>query len=151
MLNAAAPKKFDTSHVLFSSLLASTTMLLRAGVSALRHGIASARPSLQAIASPTSVIPHPLTFQPVAPPLVRGMKVRASVKKLCNHCAIVRRKGRLYVICSKNAKHKQVCLCCVCSPSAKGKCRCCLGRRSRPHHATQRFVSRSDSPAGACP
>ena len=41
--------------------------------------------------------------------MVRGMKVRASVKKKCNHCAIVRRKGRLYVICSKNPKHKQVC------------------------------------------
>ena len=42
------------------------------------------------------------------PPLARGMKVRSSVKRMCNHCAIVRRKGRLYVICSKNAKHKQV-------------------------------------------
>ncbi|MGB9763027.1 MAG: 50S ribosomal protein L36 [Minisyncoccia bacterium] len=34
------------------------------------------------------------------------MKVKASVKKICNHCKIVRRKGRLYVICS-NPKHKQ--------------------------------------------
>lgn len=42
--------------------------------------------------------------------MARGMKVRASVKKKCNHCAIVRRKGRLYVICSKNPKHKQVCI-----------------------------------------
>lgn len=41
--------------------------------------------------------------------MVRGMKVRAAVKKMCNCCAIVRRKGRLYVICSKNPKHKQVC------------------------------------------
>ncbi|MFC1700666.1 50S ribosomal protein L36 [Patescibacteria group bacterium] len=35
------------------------------------------------------------------------MKVRASVKKMCAHCKIVRRKGRLRVICKKNPKHKQ--------------------------------------------
>ncbi|HDO23779.1 MAG TPA: 50S ribosomal protein L36 [bacterium] len=35
------------------------------------------------------------------------MKVRASVKKICKDCKMVRRKGRLYVICKKNPKHKQ--------------------------------------------
>ncbi|MFH0712896.1 MAG: 50S ribosomal protein L36 [Candidatus Jorgensenbacteria bacterium] len=34
------------------------------------------------------------------------MKVRASVKKICNSCKIVRRHGCIYVIC-KNPKHKQ--------------------------------------------
>ncbi|MGC8881022.1 MAG: 50S ribosomal protein L36 [Minisyncoccia bacterium] len=34
------------------------------------------------------------------------MKVQASVKKICRNCKIVRRKKRLYVICS-NPKHKQ--------------------------------------------
>ncbi|MBI2052192.1 MAG: 50S ribosomal protein L36 [Parcubacteria group bacterium] len=34
------------------------------------------------------------------------MKVQPSVKKNCNKCKIVRRKGRIYVICS-NLKHKQ--------------------------------------------
>ncbi|PIS17350.1 MAG: 50S ribosomal protein L36 [Candidatus Nealsonbacteria bacterium CG09_land_8_20_14_0_10_42_14] len=34
------------------------------------------------------------------------MKVRPSVKKICKHCKIVRRKGRVYVICH-NPKHKQ--------------------------------------------
>jgi len=34
------------------------------------------------------------------------MKVRASVKKMCDKCKIVKRKGVLYVICS-NPKHKQ--------------------------------------------
>ena len=34
------------------------------------------------------------------------MKVRSSVRKMCNNCKFVRRKGRLYVICS-NPKHKQ--------------------------------------------
>lgn len=37
------------------------------------------------------------------------MKVRSSVKKFCDGCSVVRRKGRLYVICSKDPKHKQVC------------------------------------------
>jgi large subunit ribosomal protein L36 len=37
------------------------------------------------------------------------MKVRSSVKKLCDGCKSVRRKkGRyVYIICSKNPKHKQ--------------------------------------------
>jgi large subunit ribosomal protein L36 len=35
------------------------------------------------------------------------MKVRASVKKLCVHCKIVRRKGVVRVICSQNPRHKQ--------------------------------------------
>jgi large subunit ribosomal protein L36 len=34
------------------------------------------------------------------------MKVSASVKKRCKDCKIVRRKGRIYVICI-NPKHKQ--------------------------------------------
>ncbi|MBO4544279.1 MAG: 50S ribosomal protein L36 [Verrucomicrobia bacterium] len=35
------------------------------------------------------------------------MKVRASVKRMCEHCKIVRRKGVIRVICSSNARHKQ--------------------------------------------
>ena len=34
------------------------------------------------------------------------MKVRASVKKICDDCKIIRRHGKLMVIC-KNPKHKQ--------------------------------------------
>ncbi len=34
------------------------------------------------------------------------MKVRASVKKLCEKCKIVKRDGRVTVIC-ENPKHKQ--------------------------------------------
>ena len=34
------------------------------------------------------------------------MKVRASVKKMCEKCKIIRRKGRVAVIC-ENPKHKQ--------------------------------------------
>ncbi|HSX85436.1 MAG: 50S ribosomal protein L36 [Cellvibrionaceae bacterium] len=35
------------------------------------------------------------------------MKVRASVKKVCRNCKIVRRKGVLRVICEVTPKHKQ--------------------------------------------
>jgi large subunit ribosomal protein L36 len=34
------------------------------------------------------------------------MKVRASVKQICQKCKIIRRKGVLRVIC-ENPKHKQ--------------------------------------------
>lgn len=34
------------------------------------------------------------------------MKVRASVKRICRHCRVIRRRGRVWVICS-NARHKQ--------------------------------------------
>ncbi|KAI8354145.1 ribosomal protein L36-domain-containing protein [Choanephora cucurbitarum] len=39
--------------------------------------------------------------------LVRTMKVRSSVKKMCDGCTTVRRRGKLFVTCSKNKKHKQ--------------------------------------------
>ncbi|MCA9118364.1 MAG: 50S ribosomal protein L36 [Planctomycetaceae bacterium] len=35
------------------------------------------------------------------------MKVRASVKRICESCKVVRRKGRVYVICAANPRHKQ--------------------------------------------
>ncbi|MEL7626836.1 MAG: 50S ribosomal protein L36 [Anaerolineaceae bacterium] len=34
------------------------------------------------------------------------MKVSASIKRRCNKCKIVKREGRLYVICT-NPRHKQ--------------------------------------------
>ena len=34
------------------------------------------------------------------------MKNKPSVKKICSNCKIIRRKGKLMVICS-NPKHKQ--------------------------------------------
>lgn len=36
----------------------------------------------------------------------RIMKVRASVKRICENCKLVRRRGRLFVICT-NPRHKQ--------------------------------------------
>jgi large subunit ribosomal protein L36 len=35
-----------------------------------------------------------------------AMKVRASVKRICENCKLVRRHGKLYVICT-NPRHKQ--------------------------------------------
>jgi large subunit ribosomal protein L36 len=34
------------------------------------------------------------------------MKVRASVKKICNKCQVIRRKGVVRVVCA-NTRHKQ--------------------------------------------
>ena len=38
---------------------------------------------------------------------VLKMKVRSSVKPICEKCAIIRRHGKVMVIC-ENPKHKQV-------------------------------------------
>ena len=35
------------------------------------------------------------------------MKVRPSVKPICGKCKIIKRNGRVMVICSKYPKHKQ--------------------------------------------
>ena len=35
------------------------------------------------------------------------MKVKSAVRKLCEACRIVRRKGRVYVVCKRNPRHKQ--------------------------------------------
>ncbi|MDP9316061.1 MAG: 50S ribosomal protein L36 [Chloroflexota bacterium] len=35
------------------------------------------------------------------------MQVRASVKRRCEDCKVIRRKGIVRIICSKNPKHKQ--------------------------------------------
>jgi large subunit ribosomal protein L36 len=34
------------------------------------------------------------------------MKVKASVKRICDKCKVVRRRGVVYVVCS-NPRHKQ--------------------------------------------
>ncbi|HMC04064.1 MAG TPA: 50S ribosomal protein L36 [Actinomycetota bacterium] len=35
------------------------------------------------------------------------MKVRPSVKRMCDRCKIIRRRGKILVICSSNPRHKQ--------------------------------------------
>ncbi|KAF8198973.1 ribosomal protein L36-domain-containing protein [Pholiota molesta] len=59
-----------------------------------------------------AAVPHPHHHHVAptlsqTPMLARGMKVRSSVKVMCDGCNVVRRKGRVYVVCSKNPKHKQ--------------------------------------------
>ena len=34
------------------------------------------------------------------------MKVRVSVKKICSNCRLIRRKRKIFIICT-NPKHKQ--------------------------------------------
>ena len=34
------------------------------------------------------------------------MKVRPSVKPMCEKCKVIKRNGKVMVICSKSAKHK---------------------------------------------
>ncbi len=35
------------------------------------------------------------------------MKVRASVKKMCDKCRVIRRHGTVMVICTASPRHKQ--------------------------------------------
>jgi large subunit ribosomal protein L36 len=37
----------------------------------------------------------------------RFMKVRASVKKICDKCKVIKRKGVVRIICPANPRHKQ--------------------------------------------
>ncbi len=45
-----------------------------------------------------------LNFQSLG--MSAAMKVRASVKRICEKCKMVKRRGRLFVICD-NPRHKQ--------------------------------------------
>ncbi|PCH33673.1 hypothetical protein WOLCODRAFT_112275 [Wolfiporia cocos MD-104 SS10] len=79
----------------------------------LRALLASSRPLLTRLRAASLPLTHShthLMMTPAiqaAPIMARGMKVRSSVKRMCDGCAVVRRKGRIYIICSKNPKHKQ--------------------------------------------
>ena len=47
---------------------------------------------------------HPVPDQ--RPKAAGSMKVRASIKPICNKCKLIKRKGVLRIIC-ENPKHKQ--------------------------------------------
>jgi ribosomal protein L36 len=38
---------------------------------------------------------------------IRNYKVKASLKKRCQHCFFCRRKGTLRIVCKENPRHKQ--------------------------------------------
>lgn len=35
------------------------------------------------------------------------MKVRAAVRRLCEYCKVVKRRNKIFVLCTVNPKHKQ--------------------------------------------
>lgn len=37
----------------------------------------------------------------------KRVKVRSSVKPICEHCKVVKRQGVVRIICKRNPKHKQ--------------------------------------------
>ncbi|KAK6333165.1 hypothetical protein TWF718_010988 [Orbilia javanica] len=98
---ATLPRVLSTpgsSVTTLRTLATLTNQLTSTSVSAKSMSLvkSSVRPTL-------SLVPQ----NPVSLSQIRGMKVRSAVKKLCSGCKSVRRKGYLYIICSKNQKHKQ--------------------------------------------
>ena len=58
-------------------------------------------------ASSTATSDQPaLAVLPLVPSTEDTMKVNPSVKKICDKCKVIRRHGRVMVICD-NARHKQ--------------------------------------------
>lgn len=56
---------------------------------------------------PRAVVPTGERTQPGERNGVGAMKIRASIRRICEHCKIVRRRRKLFVICKSNPKHKQ--------------------------------------------
>ena len=52
------------------------------------------------------LVRHPYYQYVSALPKGKTMKVRPSVKKMCDKCKVIRRHGKVYVIC-ENPRHKQ--------------------------------------------
>lgn len=71
--------------------------------SAVRSTLSSMRAPVFRTAIPNAVYGSATTL--LMP--MRTFKVRTSVKKFCKDCYMVRRKGRVYVYCKSNGKHKQ--------------------------------------------
>ena len=55
------------------------------------------------------------------------MKVRTAVRRLCDACRVVLRRGRVYVVCKANPKVRESVCVCVCDLCA---CATCWGRRA---------------------
>lgn len=67
------------------------------------------RPMVPRIQVPTAALNMTPRIAPAITQInpIRTFKVRTSVKKFCKDCYMVRRKGRVYVYCKSNGKHKQ--------------------------------------------
>jgi ribosomal protein L36 len=55
----------------------------------------------------SSVPTTPVSSPSILAQQLRGMKVRSAVRKMCLHCRSVKRKGRVYILCNVNPRHKQ--------------------------------------------
>ncbi|XP_065607746.1 large ribosomal subunit protein bL36m [Cyrtonyx montezumae] len=62
----------------------------------LRNGEAASSRALLAVLPPPGLLK-----------LCAGLKTKTSIKRRCKDCYIVRRRGRLYVCCKTNPRHKQ--------------------------------------------
>ncbi|NXI47292.1 RM36 protein, partial [Galbula dea] len=67
---------------------------------------ARALPLRVGAASPRALLAVP-PLSGLLPPLLAGLKTKTSLKRRCKDCFIVRRRGRLYVLCKTNPRHKQ--------------------------------------------
>ncbi|NWU58754.1 RM36 protein, partial [Dromas ardeola] len=57
------------------------------------------------VAAPSGLL---APLPPAGPPLFpAGLKTKTSLRRRCKDCYIVRRRGRLYVYCKTNPRHKQ--------------------------------------------
>lgn len=63
-------------------------------------------PSRAATAEKTLASGWACTYRTIRIPKGNDMKVRPSVKKMCDKCKIIRRHGKILVIC-ENPRHKQ--------------------------------------------
>jgi large subunit ribosomal protein L36 len=52
-------------------------------------------------------LPPGVTREDFARPIGAFVKVRSSVKPICEHCKVIKRQGVVRIICSRNPKHKQ--------------------------------------------
>ncbi|NXE25952.1 RM36 protein, partial [Ardeotis kori] len=68
--------------------------------------VSRAPPLWRGTAGPRSLlaVPPPAGLLPL---LLAGLKTKTSLKRRCKDCFIVRRRGRLYVCCKTNPRHKQ--------------------------------------------
>ncbi|XP_032559969.1 39S ribosomal protein L36, mitochondrial [Chiroxiphia lanceolata] len=57
--------------------------------------------------APRGLLAVPPPPGPALPALVAGLKTKTVLKRRCKDCFIVRRRGRLYVYCKTNPRHKQ--------------------------------------------
>ncbi len=58
-------------------------------------------PNIVRVCPKIGLFPNPASFEEVF------VKVRTSVKPICEHCKVVKRNGVTRVICKRNPKHKQ--------------------------------------------